>query len=432
MDKAYRKAVDRLYELQKFGIKLGLNSTANLLERLESPHLRVPCLHLAGTNGKGSVAAMLEASCLAAGIRVGLYTSPHLVSFNERFRVGGRDISDQEVLELCDAVWAVTDDREPPTFFEFVTAMAFVLFARAGVDLTILETGLGGRLDATNVCRPLVTVITNVGLEHQEYLGRRLKDIAWEKAGIVKRGVPLVHGVDPGPAREVVEARAAELGAPVIRRGRDLRHRWRRDGTVNLYGKNWQLNAVGLSLVGRHQASNASLALGAAEELARRGFALSPEALRAGLGAAHWPGRLERWPTAKGQPTLWLDGAHNPPAARALLHSLDLVKDNRHPLVMVLGIMADKDINPLLELLTPVADRVIYSRPEYQRAADPKRLARLAPSDAPPSEVVEDLGQAMDRARELAGPAGAVLVTGSLFTVGEARARLQGLEKVYV
>jgi dihydrofolate synthase/folylpolyglutamate synthase len=432
MDKAYRQAVDRLYQLQKFGIKLGLNSTANLLERLGDPHLRVPCVHLAGTNGKGSVGAMLEAACLAAGIKVGLYTSPHLISFNERFRVAGRDVDDQTVLDLCDAVWKVTDPREPPTFFEFVTAMAFELFAREQVDLTLLETGLGGRLDATNVCLPLVTVITNVGLEHQEYLGRRLKDIAWEKAGIIKRGVPLVHGVDPGPAREVVEARAAELGAPLIRRGRDLRHRWRRDGAVNLYGCRWQLAGVRLNLVGRHQASNASLVLGVAEELARRGISLNPDALRSGLGSAHWPGRLECWSSQEGQPSIWLDGAHNLHAARALLHSLDLVKDDRAPLIMVLGIMADKDIPPMLELLTPVADRVIYTRPVYDRAAEPRRLARLAPADAAPGEVEEDLGAAIDRARELAGPGGVVLITGSLFTVGEARARLQGLKKIYI
>ncbi len=227
MATSYQVTLRRLFELQKFGIKLGLSSTANLLSRLGDPHLGLPCLHVAGTNGKGSTAAMVEAALLAAGIKTGLYTSPHLVSFTERFRVAGRQISRSRVVDLARRAWRAVDQREPPTFFEIVTAMAFLHFAETGVELAIVECGLGGRLDATNLCRPLLTLITNLGMEHQEHLGHSLHAIAYEKAGIIKPEVPLLHGVAAGIGRRVVEARAALLGAPVWRRGRELRLRRR-------------------------------------------------------------------------------------------------------------------------------------------------------------------------------------------------------------
>ncbi|MCA1990270.1 MAG: hypothetical protein LDL07_14195, partial [Desulfarculus sp.] len=213
----YQAALARMYDLQKFGIKLGLSSTENLLHRLGDPHLGLQCVHLAGTNGKGSVGAVLEASLLAAGIKAGFYTSPHLVRFEERFRLGGREIVPEKVLALAEAVWPAVDEREPPTFFEFVTAMALLWLAQEGAELAIIETGLGGRLDATNLVRPLATVITNIGLEHQQYLGETYAAIAGEKAGIIKPGIPLAHGVSQPTARRVVEGRAAELGAPLRR-----------------------------------------------------------------------------------------------------------------------------------------------------------------------------------------------------------------------
>jgi dihydrofolate synthase/folylpolyglutamate synthase len=421
---AYQAAIDRLYELQKHGIKLGLSSTANLLERLGNPHLGLKCVHLAGTNGKGSVGAMLEATLLAAGLKPGFYTSPHLIRFSERFRLGGQEISRQRVLELIETVWPAVDQREPPTFFEFVTAMAFVYFSQEKADLTIMETGMGGRLDATNLCQPLATVITNIGLEHQDYLGHTYAAIAWEKAGIIKPGIPLVHGVTQPSARLIVEGRAGELGAPLHRLGRDISCRRQSDGTFSLKGGLWSLKRLSTSLVGRHQPGNAALALGALEALARAGAPLVAQHFRQGLQEARWQGRLQQQPSGPGQPTLWLDGAHNLPAARALLESLDLVRQGRSPLVMVLGVMADKDLTGILSLLVPAADLVVYSRPAYERAAEPAALAAAAPAGAPPGRVEPDLARALDAARQLAGPRGVVLVTGSLFTVGEALAIL--------
>jgi dihydrofolate synthase/folylpolyglutamate synthase len=417
----------RLYDLQKFGIKLGLSSTENLLQKLGDPHLGLRCAHLAGTNGKGSVGAMLEAALLAGGARVGFYTSPHLIHFKERFRLAGAEISEERIMALAEEVWGAVDMREPPTFFEFVTALAFLYYAREDAEWVILETGMGGRLDATNICRPAVTVITNIGLEHQEYLGTTLAAIAHEKAGIIKAGVPLVHGVGQPPARRVVEERAAELDAPAMRLGRDIRVRRAGDGSFSLAGARWRLSGLTTRLVGRHQPGNAGLALAAAEALALAGAPLTPELFRRGLAEARWPGRLERVDDPAGGPPVWLDGAHNLPAARALLDSLDVVRGGRSPLVMVLGVMADKDYRAILAELVPAADRIVYSRPAYSRAADPRVLAAAAPAGAPPGEVAPTLAAALARARDLAGPGGAVLVTGSLFTVGEARAILQGI-----
>jgi dihydrofolate synthase/folylpolyglutamate synthase len=423
---SYDKAIDRLYELQKFGIKLGLNSTENLLERLGNPHQGLKCVHLAGTNGKGSVGAMIESALLAAGIKTGFYTSPHLVHFAERFRLNGREISKAKVLDLINRVWDVCDQREPPTFFEFVTAMGFLYFAEEDVHWTVLETGLGGRLDATNVCWPQATVITNIGMEHQEFLGNTLKEIAWEKAGIIKEGVPLVHGVQQPSARKVIEDRAKSLKAPIIRKGREISFRRGRENRFVLNGRLWSLKGLQTNLNGRHQPSNACLAIGALEVMAEAGAEVGPEHFRQGIEKVHWPGRLEQFPNQKGESTLWLDGAHNLPAARALVESLDLVRQDRYPLVMVVGVMADKDISPILEILVSAADWVVFSRPRYERAAEPAILAKSAPKGAPPFELEPELPLAIEKARERAGENGVVLVTGSLFTVGEARAILTG------
>ncbi|WP_449246968.1 bifunctional folylpolyglutamate synthase/dihydrofolate synthase [Desulfarculus baarsii] len=423
----YEQAVQRLYDLQKFGIKLGLNSTERLLARLGDPHLKLPTVHLAGTNGKGSVGAMLEATLRQAGLKTGFYTSPHLVRFTERFKIDGQEIAENEVAALADDVWRVVDPSQPPTFFEIVTAMAFLHFARRGVDVLILETGLGGRLDATNVCRPLASLITNIGLEHQDFLGKTLASIAFEKAGVIKPATPLIHGVSQKPARAVIEARAREMAAPEIRLGREITCRRRADESFALRGRLWRLDDLRCNLRGRHQPLNAALALGATEVLAEKGLAVGPEHFAAGLRRVDWPGRLERWPTDEGEPALWLDGAHNIPSAKALLASIDLLRRPGGPLVMVVGVMADKAVDKILAIVLPAADRVVFSRPGYSRAATPQALAAAAPKDCPPSEINDDLASAIQRARELAGPEGVVLITGSLFTVGEARAILGGM-----
>jgi len=421
----YQKVLLRLYNLQKFGIKFGLSSTKNLLKKLGDPHLALKCVHLAGTNGKGSVGAILEAIFSVANFKVGFYSSPHLIRFNERFRLCKIEISEAEVVKLTEEIWSKVDIREPPTFFEFITVLALLYYARQGVEWVVLETGLGGRLDATNICRSVITVVTNVGLEHQEYLGHTLAAIAYEKAGIIKSGVPLVHGITQVIARRVVEERAVRLGVPYMRLGRDVRIRRTSDVKFNLYGHTQRLINLSTNLKGRHQVLNSGIAFLVVDFLIKAGVNLTYEHhFRQGLLEAYWPGRLERLPNISGEPTIWLDGAHNLPAAQTLVKNLDIVRDGRSPLVLLLGIMVDKDIKGILNELVPAADLVVYSRPDYNRAADPTILA-AASIRGSRGEIVPDLSEALKRAKELAGSEGVILVTGSLFIIGETLAILK-------
>jgi len=411
----FAAAIEYLYSLQKYGIKFGLSKTENLLRDLGHPERLGRHIHIGGTNGKGSVAAFLSSILRESGYRVGLFTSPHLVSFTERFQVNGRPISKEDVAELTHRIQQVISDEEPPTFFEAVTAMAFCYFQQQETDVNIIEVGLGGRLDATNVITPLLSIITNISLEHQEFLGRTLREVAFEKAGIIKPGVPLVTGARQKAVRELFQAACLEKQAPFFRLGSDFWYRTTASG-LQFKGRRIQAENLKLSLSGRHQGRNAALALAAAEILSKHGLPAARTRLRPALEKAEWPGRMH---VVSRQPLILLDGGHNPAALRALAESVrtDLVFDR---LVLVLGIMADKDANSILKNILPIADRVIYSRPVYERALDPNILARKAGKWKIAGEVVTPLDAALNRARELAGPSDCILVTGSLFTVGEA------------
>jgi dihydrofolate synthase/folylpolyglutamate synthase len=418
----YQRTVQRLLELQKFGIKLGLSSTENLLARLGRPDRDVPCIHIAGTNGKGSVGATVTRALSLAGYRVGFYTSPHLVSFRERFVIGPKMISQRRVVALAEQVWEVVAQEEPPTFFEFVTAMAFLYFAKEKVDLSVLETGMGGRLDATNVARPLVGVITNIGLEHTEYLGRTLAEIAYEKAGIIKPGLRVVTGESRKRIRAIFEETTRRMGGRLICLGREVRVRRRPGGRFDYQGLSLKLKDLKPGLLGPHQARNQALALAALELLKDDGFSITEAQLREGLASVVWPGRAEMFP---GPPDLMLDGAHNPPGARALARTIeDLGRQGVH---LVLGIMADKDIEHVMAPLLPVARALYLTRPVYERAAEPARLAEAAKAFRGPVKVIPTLPEAIEAARAAAKKNELVLITGSLFTVGEARAYLTGV-----
>jgi dihydrofolate synthase/folylpolyglutamate synthase len=408
----------RIYNLQKFGVKLGLDSSRRLLSRLGSPQF--PCLHIAGTNGKGSTGAMLEAIALQAGLKTGYFISPHLVKFNERFRLNGQDIGDGELRALCQEVWAAMNG-EHNTFFEFACALAFLYFARHKVDLAILETGMGGRLDSTNVCRPLVSVITNIALDHTRYLGRTLAEIARDKAGIIKPGVPLVHGA-AGGCRRVIEDLARAQNSPALALGRDIRLR-RRGEKFYVQGPDFKLGPLSTNLPGYHQAGNAALACAVAALLARQGWPLTAECIKSGLEAVNWPGRLER--VYVNNVPLWLDGAHNPAGVRVLLKNLPWLR-GRGALVMILGIMADKDLNSMLKSLTRAADKVIFTQPDCARACPAAELAELAGITDKPFWIIANLEQALQAGLRQAANGGAALVTGSLFTVGQTRAILSG------
>lgn len=411
----YPEALRALYDLQKFGIKFGLSKTAQLLKALGDPHRGRRFIHIAGTNGKGSVAAMVSSVLARSGLKVGLYTSPHLVRFTERFRINDREMNTDTAAGLASELLGAFDPSEAPTFFEVVTAMALVHFAREETDVAVMEVGMGGRLDATNVIDPMVTVITNISLEHQQYLGRRLVDIAGEKGGIVKQGVQLVTGVTQPSVIERMEMICRERGAPMIRLGRHVHYRSTSLG-LNYTGPSLRLRNLRLGLTGRFQVRNAALALAVLEVLGEKGFQPSQDHIRQGLAGVKWPGRMH---LVSRRPDIVVDGGHNPRALRALADAVPLAFSfNR--LILVIGVMEDKDIASVMKAIVPLAAYVIYTRPLYARAAEPEVLQKAASPLGKPGEIASTLPQALDRALEIADFEDLILISGSLFTAGEA------------
>ncbi len=414
----YDQTLSYLYDLQKYGIKFGLSSTSRLLNRIGNPQAGLKTIHIAGTNGKGSTAAMLSAILVRAGFTVGLYTSPHLVRFNERFRLNEQDIGDEEIINVFKRVRAVVDERQPPTFFEMTTAMALSLFAEKGVDWAILEVGMGGRLDATNVVQPQLTIINNVSFDHQEFLGSTLSRIAREKAGIIKKQVPLITAVKQPVALGVIKTRCSALNAPCYRLGRQIKVRSLGERRFSYSGLGWRLEKLHLPLAGRHQVVNAATALGGLEVLERWGsYDLDVEQIREGLVRTRWPGRLELLGM---KPPVLLDGAHNYAGIVALRQALQEEYTYKR-LIVVLGIMADKDLRGMFLRLAPLADRIILTRPKYERAAEPESLRAVAGEFAARTELIRPVGDALERAIRLATSEDLVLVTGSLYFIGEVK-----------
>lgn len=400
------------------GVRLDLGPTRRLLSRLGNPQERFEAVLVAGTNGKGSIAALIASVLGCGGHRVGLYTSPHLVDVRERIRVGGRLISTGDLRELAGEVREAV--REDVTYFEFTTALAFLHFLRNGVDVAVLEVGLGGRLDATNVVRPKVGVISNISLEHRAYLGRRLADIAREKAGIVKPGGRVVTAARQRAVLETLADIARERGARIYRVGRDIRVRTRGDGVFSYFGLERNIPELRLHLRGRHQVVNAACAIGAVEILAGSGFRVDEDSIRQGLATCRWPGRLE---VLRENPAVVVDGAHNPAGASALRAALE--EDfSRRKLILVFGVLSDKDHRGMLRRLAPLADHVVLTRPREARALPPEVAARFVRGMGKRVEVVEKSERALARALALAGEDDLILVTGSLYLVGEARSRL--------
>jgi dihydrofolate synthase/folylpolyglutamate synthase len=393
--------VDLLLARARKGIELGLEPTRRALAALGDPHEELAVAHVTGSNGKGSVCAMVESIARHAGLRTGLYTSPHLCRFNERIALEGVAIDDALFAEALGAVAAVD---VPLTFFESLTVAAFYAFREARVDLAVVEVGLGGRLDATNVVEaPLVTAITSVALEHTSLLGNTLGAIAREKAGIVKRGAPVVLGPLDPEAERIVQRVALERGAPL--------HPRREPGQLSL------------GLHGPHQADNASVAIGVTEVLAARWPAITA-AIAPGLANTRWPGRFERLEVTaqSGSATVLLDGAHNPHGMRALVRALGELDHPRDRTLLVFGALADKPYAEMLAMLEPLASRRIYTQPKGREAADLGALDAIAPGERCPDPCV-----AVERARLLAADGDLVVVTGSTYLIGEVRGHLLGL-----
>ncbi len=448
----YDEAINYLYGLQKYGIKLGLGNTRRLLSLLGNPQNSFRSVHIAGTNGKGSTCAMIAAVLKTAGFRVGLFTSPHLVSFTERIRVNDAEVEEKEVVELTKEIREViesnqrsvissedvTSNIEPrtsnlnPTFFEFATAMGFLYFKRRGVEWAVVETGMGGRLDATNVLAPAVTVITNISCDHREFLGDTLREIAGEKAGIIKKGIPVVCASQEPRAMEVISRTAAEKGSALSVYGRDFVSRPGKmdlHGIVFSYEGKERLEDLYVPLCGTHQVENASVAVKTLEFLGEK-ESVPPHVVREGLARTKWQGRLELIRNSERRCDFLIDGAHNPAASRALADSLERYFVPAYQrTILILGIMADKDREGIMEPLLPLASEVIFTAPDYERAAPPRKLAEYAEKLGLRSKVSDSVQTSLELARGMASESSGktlVVVTGSFYTIGEAKICLGG------
>lgn len=428
-DARYADVLRQLFLLRRFGVKLDLTAPRRALRRLKNPHRRYPSVHIAGTNGKGSTAAMVESILRSAGLRTGLFTSPHLCRFTERIRVEGREVARDEVCRLYDRV---SETAPELTFFERTALMAFSYFAEQEVDIAIVEAGLGGRLDVTNLLEPEVTVITQVSFDHTAYLGRQISRIAWEKGGILKPGVGAVLAPGDSPEARTSLARIAEArGASPRWHGKDFDLSPVEDSAATpsqgpwLYrGPGGPLRVAEVGLEGAHQLTNAATALAAAGELAlATRFSISDEARLSGLSSVRWPGRSELLVAEDGTRFL-LDAAHNPGGTEALV---DLMKETDHEKVLlVTGAMHDKDVKASIAPLAPHTDRLILTRASYYRAAPIERMRALLGDGGETASAAEPVAEALALARKEAGPKDLVVVTGSVFLLGEARALLLG------
>jgi dihydrofolate synthase/folylpolyglutamate synthase len=417
---SYSETLDWIYNLRGGIIDLRLDRMDHALSLFGHPERQFPAFHIAGTNGKGSTAAMLHQILTLAGYRTGLYTSPHLVSFTERIRVDDQEISPDEVVELAREVrQRITGAGVPLTFFEIVTVMAFIHFARQRIDVGVIEVGLGGRLDATNLVRPIVTMITTISKDHEAYLGSDLLSIAKEKAGIIKPGVPVVCGALPGEVAALIKRLAQVKCAPAYFLGANFEFFLKNEGYFDYKGKKQNYYDIALALHGRHQRANASVSV-AALELAADIFPVTERAIRQGLEKVAWPGRFE---IMSDHPQVILDGAHNGEGVNALA---DALKDFRRgrKIKLLFGAMEDKDWRYMLDVLLPLADEVVLTRVQMERSAEPEKLATcVAPSQ--PHSLAEDPRSGLKLLIQNAMPDDIILVAGSLYLLGAVRPAAQ-------
>lgn len=421
----YSSAIEYLYGLQKHGIKLGLETMRTLLGRLGNPERRFKSLHIGGTNGKGSTAAMTAAVLQAAGYRVGLYTSPHLVDFRERIRVNQIMVAESQLAELTERLQAIMPSGLTPTFFELTTAMAFLHFAESGIEVAVLEVGLGGRFDATNVVDPEACAITTIALDHQEHLGTTEEAIGFEKAGIIKAGVPVVVGRIDGPAWDVIRQTAVDRGAPLTRLGVDFHTVGTGPEEFSYRGRSRQLDGLTCALPGRHQLDNAACAVALLDAVEGRGISVPDGAVRRGLESVLWEGRLE---VVERGPVLLLDGAHNPAAAHVLAKYLTEWCASRPEarLILVLGMMRDKDHARFVEPFYRLVSEVVLTQADMPRSASVQELRETVGSRFPLCHVAPGAADALALAKARATAQDLICVTGSLMLVGEVKALVRG------
>ncbi len=408
----YRDSLEYLYSLQFFGIKLGLEGIRELLSRVGNPQNNLRIIHIAGTNGKGSTAAALANIFRAAGIPAGLYTSPHLHNFTERIRIDSQQITEAEVVDLIEMLRPHAEELRT-TFFEFTTAMALLCFQRHGIEWVILETGLGGRLDATNVVIPELCLITPIALDHTAYLGTELAEVAAEKAGIFKSGVTVISGYQDVDVRPILQQRASQLNILLLLFGRD--YHWHSEiDFFTVVGTDFSLDEIKPKLLGVHQQQNLALAAAAANYLSQNGLEISLVEIREGLEKVCWPGRLEWLPER-----ILLDGAHNPAGAKKLAAYLQ--QQQLGHLHLIIGCKADKQTNKLLSELLPFVDYIYATSPPVDDAAPADELVQQAHKAGVWADEYSDPVMALRAALEKRSAKETVLVAGSLFLVAAVR-----------
>ncbi|HEY4665806.1 MAG TPA: folylpolyglutamate synthase/dihydrofolate synthase family protein [Anaerolineales bacterium] len=428
----FQEALDFLYSFIDYGRErsyryspevFDLGRVRRLLGLLGDPQEGFPCVHIAGTKGKGSVAAMIEASYRAAGYRTGLYSSPHLIRFTERIRVGGEEIPEPDLVRLVGQLKEVAPEVPQISTFELTTALAFLHFAEMKVNCGVIEVGLGGRLDATNVLTPTVCVITSLSYDHMHLLGATLSDIAREKAGIIKPSVPVVLAPQQTEAEQVIRSIAVQLGAPLHQVNRDWHYAAEQRSLTGQSFRVWKDTGgtpVGLSipLLGHHQIQNACTAYAALQLASERGLPIGLDSIRAGMESVRWAGRFQ---VLSVDPTVVVDCAHNRDSALQLRIALDDYFPGR-PVRMVFGASSDKDVRGMLLELSPRVARVVLTQADHPRAEGPEALLELVRSFGLPVEIVVPVSDALRIAMDELGPDEVVLVTGSIFIVGSALA----------
>jgi dihydrofolate synthase/folylpolyglutamate synthase len=406
------------------GMKLGLDNINRILSYLGNPHKAYPAIHIAGTNGKGSTAAIIESILANSGYRIGLYTSPHLVDFRERIRINGRLIDQKYITDFFGDVRGKFETINP-TFFEAVTALAFAYFRDEKVDLAVVETGMGGRFDATNVLTPIASVITNISHEHTKHLGKDVSQIAFEKAGIIKNGVPVITAVKDINAarviRQVCKQRKSNLISVFDETQWVIQEINERNTELDVLTRSQKYYNLRLVLPGRHQLDNAICAIVAAEQAEQLGIKLTPTGAVRGLREIKWPGRIQQ---VSKNPEIILDVGHNPAAMKTLFEYFNEFYENRH-VITVFGILADKDSNKMLTELSRFTDIIIITKPMTERAADTDILARQASHLSGDFQVIPHVREAVKVAIENAQPEDIVLVTGSHYTVGEVLSHME-------
>lgn len=433
--KAIHEQLAYMYGLERFGMRLGLETMEALMAALGNPERAFRSVHIGGTNGKGSTAAMTAAALRAAGYNTGLYTSPHLVRFNERIQINGRDIPDAALAGFVEEVRSVIERHDiQPTFFEFTTAVAFLYFARQNVDIAVVEVGLGGDLDATNVVQPEVAVITNIGSDHSEFLGNSKREIASHKAGIIKHGGVGVTGETDSQIVSYFEQVSRERGATLVRSQEAIHIRLvsaSLDGQV-FEARGGVTGTFTLPLLGEHQLQNAAIALAVLHELRERGLSIQMAAIQQGLASTTWPGRLQ---VLSRHPLILVDGAHNEEGAQALEnflgeslaeqpHHLSICGEDFRARVLVLAMKGDKRMPTMLETIVPWFEKVIVTEGNYE-PMDSKKLAELVTKHHQNVEIVPKPGEAVTAGRAGLQKNDLMLITGSLYMIGEAMEALK-------